>query len=217
MEQWQGRCDEETWAGLDMIGSARRALAASRKPGTPSADHEPQTAGAPAARLRAVVGEMYPDWDAVYRDNISLVYRVMFARVGNRSDAEDLTAEVFLAVLRPLKLPSSVGEVRAYLLATARTVLARHWARTLGLQVTTLTEDPEEVFTATPLESAAPQQAEQILAALPERYRRILQLRFLDACTVAEAAQALGISVGNAKVLQHRALRRAAEIAVELE
>jgi RNA polymerase sigma-70 factor (ECF subfamily) len=120
-------------------------------------------------------------------------------------------------VLRPLKLPSSVGEVRAYLLATARTVLARHWARTLGLQVTTLTEDPEEVFTATPLESAAPQQAEQILAALPERYRRILQLRFLDACTVAEAAQALGISVGNAKVLQHRALRRAAEIAVELE
>jgi RNA polymerase sigma-70 factor (ECF subfamily) len=167
--------------------------------------------------LRAVVGEMYPDWDAVYRDNISLVYRVMFARVGNRSDAEDLTAEVFLAVLRPLKLPSSVGEVRAYLLATARTVLARHWARTLGLQVTTLTEDPEEVFTATPLESAAPQQAEQILAALPERYRRILQLRFLDACTVAEAAQALGISVGNAKVLQHRALRRAAEIAVELE
>jgi RNA polymerase sigma factor (sigma-70 family) len=168
-------------------------------------------------RLRAVTGETYPDWEAVYRDNIGPVHRLMFAKTGNRPDAEDLTTEVFLAVLRPLKLPASAGQVRAYLLATCRTVLARYWARTLGQQVTTLTEDPGEVFsTADPL-SPAPQRAERILAALPERYRRILQLRFLDACTVAEAAQALGVSVANAKVLQHRALRRAAEIAAELE
>ncbi len=169
------------------------------------------------APLRAIAGEVYTDWDAVYRDNIGVVHRLMFAKVGNRPDAEDLTTEVFLAVLRPLKLPASAGEVRAYLLATVRTVLARYWSRTLGQQVTTLTEDPEEVFTPVRLESAAPRRAEQILAELPERYRRILQLRFLDACTVAEAAQALGISVANAKVLQHRALRRAAEIAAGLE
>jgi RNA polymerase sigma factor (sigma-70 family) len=169
------------------------------------------------ARLRAVDNESYADWDAVYRDNIGLVHRLMFAKVGNRPDAEDLTTEVFLAALRPLRLPASVGEVRAYLLATARTVLARYWTRTLSQQVTALTEDPEQVFTGPRLESAAPQQAEQILAALPERYRRILQLRFLDGYTVAEAAQALDISVANAKVLQHRAMRRAAEIAAEPE
>jgi RNA polymerase sigma-70 factor (ECF subfamily) len=182
--------------------------------------YEPSDEPAPAARLRAVTAKAYPDWDAVYRDNIGLVYRLMFAKVGNRPDAEDLTTEVFLAVLRPLRLPATVGEVRAYLLATARTVLARYWARTLGQPVTTLNEDPPEAlraFTAPQLESAAPQQAERILAALPTRYRRILQLRFLDACTVAEAAQTLGISVTNAKVLQHRALRRAAEIAATME
>jgi RNA polymerase sigma-70 factor, ECF subfamily len=171
----------------------------------------------PTGRLRAVTAEAYQDWDAVYRDNIAFVYRLMFAKVGNRADAEDLTTEVFLAVLRPLRLPASVGEVRAYLFATTRTVLARYWGRALGQPVTTLNEDPGEVRTAPQPESAAPQQAERILAALPARYRRILQLRFLDACTVAEAAQALGISVTNAKVLQHRALRRAAEVAAELE
>jgi RNA polymerase sigma factor (sigma-70 family) len=181
------------------------------------ADRVARGAGAPGARLQVVAGQMYPDWDAVYRDNIGLVHRLMFAKVGNRPDAEDLTTEVFLAVLRPLKLPASVGQVRAYLFATARTVLARYWSRTLRLQVTALTEDPEEVFAVARLESAAQQRAEQILAALPERYRRILQLRFLDACTVAEAAQALGISVANAKVLQHRALRQAAKIAAGLE
>jgi RNA polymerase sigma-70 factor (ECF subfamily) len=164
-----------------------------------------------------VTAETYPDWEAVYRDNVGLVYRLMFGKVGNRPDAEDLTTEVFLAVLRPLRLPASVGEVRAYLLATSRTVLARYWARTLGQPVTALGDDPGEVFSAPDLGSQAPQRAERILAALPERYRRVLQLRFLDACTVAETAKALGISVANAKVLQHRALRRAAEIAAELE
>ena len=54
---------------------------------------------------------------------------------------------------------------------------------------------------------------EQILAELPERYRRILELRFLGSCSVQEAAQELGVTVGNAKVLQHRALRQAAAVA----
>lgn len=144
------------------------------------------------------------------------MYRLMFGKVGNRPDAEDLTTEVFLAALRPLRLPAPAPAVRGYLLAACRTALARHWARTFGEQVTTLPEDVEAVFTGTDLESGAEQHAGQILAALPERYRRILQLRFLDGCSVAEAARALGISVGTAKVLQHRALRRAAEVAAEV-
>ena len=167
--------------------------------------------------LRTVDSESYADWDAVYRDNIAWVHRLMFAKVGNRPDAEDLTTEVFLAALRPLRLPASVGEVRAYLLATARTTLARYWARTLGVPVTTLAEDPEQELTAGAADPGATDRVQRILAALPDRYRQILRLRFLEACTVAEAAQALGISVANAKVLQHRAVRRAAEIADGLE
>jgi RNA polymerase sigma-70 factor (ECF subfamily) len=47
---------------------------------------------------------------------------------------------------------------------------------------------------------------------LPEHYRRVLQLRFLERLSVAETARAMGISNGNARVLQYRALRRAALI-----
>jgi RNA polymerase sigma factor (sigma-70 family) len=197
----------------------RAGRAAARQAGAGEGDEGGRAAvpPAPVPRLRAVSGQAYAEWDAVYRGNIGWVYRLMFAKVGNRPDAEDLTAEVFLAVLRPLRLPASVGEVRGYLLATCRTVLAGYWARALGQQVTALTEDPAEVTSVAELDPVAPQRAERILAALPERYRRILQLRFLDACTIAEAARALEVSVANAKVLQHRALRRAAEIAAETE
>jgi RNA polymerase sigma factor (sigma-70 family) len=173
-------------------------------------------AGGPAsgaARLTLVTGDVYRDWEAVYRDNVDRVYRLMFAKVGNRPDAEDLTAEVFVAALRPLRVSASVGEVRAYLLATARTALAGYWRRSLGREVTTLDEEiPDTVFADPPVRSQIPDRVAAILAALPEKYRRILELRFLDAYSVREAAAELGISVTNAKVLQYRALRLAAQV-----
>jgi len=156
----------------------------------------------------------YPDWEAVYQDNATWVYRTLFARVGNRADAEDLTAEVFLAALRPLRLTASVPEVRAYLRATARTVLAAHWRETLGREITSI-EDIEQGPVSPNSEaaiSAAPQRVAEVLDRLPDNYRRILELRFLQSHSIKESAAELGISVANAKVLQHRALRLAAQV-----
>jgi RNA polymerase sigma factor (sigma-70 family) len=164
--------------------------------------------------LRAVPNDGYPNWEAVYQDNATWVYRTLFARVGNRADAEDLTAEVFLAALRPLRLSASVAEVRAYLRATARTVLAAHWRETLGREITSI--DDIELGSESPDSEAAisvaPQRVAQVLETLPDNYRRILELRFLEGNSIKESAAALGVSVANAKVLQHRALRLAAQV-----
>jgi RNA polymerase sigma-70 factor (ECF subfamily) len=173
------------------------------------------------ARLRVVDADTYTDWESVYRDNIDRLYRLMYARVGNRADAEDLTSEVFRTALGPLRLASSKGEVRSYLLVTAQTVLASHWRRTLGVSVTSI--DPEADLDALSERSGpevvgdAPRRVGKILASLPERYRRILELRFLEACSIREAAHTMEISVSNAKVLQHRALRMAAKVGLEFE
>jgi RNA polymerase sigma factor (sigma-70 family) len=180
----------------------------------------PAVSGA-VAYLHVVDDDGYTDWESVYRDNIDRLYRLMYARVGNRPDAEDLTSEVFSTALPPLRLSSSKGEVRAYLLVTAKTVLASHWRRRLGQPVTTIDPDTDVRYLSEPTGSEppsdAPARAGKILGGLPERYRRILELRFLEACSIKEAAQAMHISVSNAKVLQHRALRMAATLAVEME
>jgi RNA polymerase sigma factor (sigma-70 family) len=168
--------------------------------------------------LRLVEGDTYADWEAAYLDNVDRLYRLMYSRVGNRPDAEDLTAEVFRAALGPMQLSSSKGEVRAYLLVTARTVLASHWRSHFGLPVSfidpstdiaALDESPE------PDDGETGKKARRILAALPDRYRRILELRFLETCSIKEAAHAMGVTTGNAKVLQHRALRMAAAMMEE--
>jgi RNA polymerase sigma-70 factor (ECF subfamily) len=113
--------------------------------------------------LRAVPDGGYSNWEAVYQDNATWVYRTIFARVGNRADAEDLTAEVFLAALRPLRLTASVGEIRSYLRATARTVLAAHWRETLGREITTIDDD-----------IAQPPESEEAISTAPQRVAKVL-------------------------------------------
>lgn len=169
--------------------------------------------------MRLVGDDAYPDWEAVYLGNVDRMYAMMYAKVGNRADAEDLTAEVFLAALGPLRVSASVGEVRAYLSATARTVLAGHWRRHYGREVTTLGEMPDlpapaDVDADAPNPSAIAEAAD-MLAELPEKYGQVLRLRFLQGYSVRDTATALGITVSNAKVLQHRGLRRAAQLIEE--
>jgi RNA polymerase sigma-70 factor (ECF subfamily) len=54
--------------------------------------------------------------------------------------------------------------------------------------------------------------ARALLAQLPEHYRAVLSYRLLDGLSVAETARRMGTSEGNVKILQHRALKRAAEL-----
>ncbi|MFE3292122.1 RNA polymerase sigma factor [Rhodococcus sp. NPDC059234] len=163
--------------------------------------------------LRLVSGDGYPDWESVYRDNVAWVYGLMFARVGNRADAEDLTAEVFMAALRPLRMSASIPEVRGYLRATARTALAGYWRTRMGREITTIDDDFAAEPTSEPaVNTKAETRAHVLLDRLPARYRRILELRFLQGLSVRDAATDLGVSVTNAKVLQHRALQMAARL-----
>ena len=169
----------------------------------------------PEGGLRAVTDAAYPNWDAVYRDNVTWVYRLMYSKVGNQPDAEDLTAEVFMTALKPLRVSATVPEVRKYLKMTARTVLASYWRDRMGRQITTIEEDLPDESGQEIIESNAPDRVRLVLAKLPDNYRHILELRFLQAFSVREAAGQMGVSVANAKVLQHRAIQMAAQMSEE--
>jgi RNA polymerase sigma-70 factor (ECF subfamily) len=52
----------------------------------------------------------------------------------------------------------------------------------------------------------------RILDSLPTSHRRVLELRFLRGYSLREVADEMGQSVGSIKVMQLRALRRAASI-----
>lgn len=172
---------------------------------------------APASRTRRSALDPSPDLDEVFARYLDPVYRFIYSRVGNREDAEDLTSEVFLKATRQLEAGRAEASVAQWLYTVARTVLADHWRRYyrsgpfLPLDEDRASQIPEG-DPATPSERSA-RLVEQVLALLPDRYRNVLELRFLRGYSIQETAQALGVTPENAKVIQHRALARAVQLA----
>jgi len=167
--------------------------------------------------LRVVDVRVYDDWEAVYRDNVVGLYQLVYRRVGNAPDAEDLAEEILIRTLHTLRLPAPVREVRSYLVKTARSVLSEHWRKHYNApeMVVALGDDAGSALLDAAPNSEAAGRALRILGLLPPRFRQILELRFLRGLSVRDAAREMGVSEANAKVLQHRALRRAAEVSEE--
>ena len=145
-------------------------------------------------------------------EELELVFGYIFARVGNRADAEDLTQQVAMKAIPRLRDDAGALSIRAYLFATARSVLAQFWAQKFGLPE----EELRDEFAAPPppqLESVeAVARVTRILDQLPANYRRLLELRFLRGYSLKEVARELGSTVGAVKVMQLRALRAAARM-----
>ena len=136
------------------------------------------------------------------------LYRFAYVRTGNRADAEDITSATFIRAFPRLRTDVSDAELRAYLRATARTVIADVWRERHGAVMEEI--DEQSTPNRAPLETTH-RDVESLLDGLPANYRTVLELRFLRGYSVRETAEAMGISVSNAKVIQLRALRRAAK------
>jgi RNA polymerase sigma-70 factor (ECF subfamily) len=147
-------------------------------------------------------------------DELEVVYGFIYSRVGNPADAEDLTQQVALKALHRLRDGTPAPAVRSYLFATARSVLATFWSGRARLPEAELPDDvagASEGHEVLPSDEAAAWVA-HILDGLTPSQRRVLELRFLHGYSLREVAGEMGQSVGSIKVMQLRALRKAASI-----
>lgn len=157
-------------------------------------------------------GEM----ERVFERYLDPVYRYLYSRVGNREDAEDMTSEVFLKAARQLESNRSEASVARWLFTVARTVLADHWRRYYRVGPTVPFNDGVGANVEAgdvELPDRNRQLVAEVLEALPPRSRAVLELRFLRGYSVEETAQELSLTSTNVKVIQHRALAKAVEIA----
>jgi RNA polymerase sigma factor (sigma-70 family) len=151
----------------------------------------------------------------IYRAYAADLQRSIYSKVGDLALAEDLTSTVFLKALRWLRDDQSLESARGWLYATARTTIVDYWQTQSPYEMRSLS-DLEAQFLSSKSAEFADQQTEMrvqhLLSLLPERDRSILTLRYLQGYSAAEIAEALGTSAGNIRVLQLRALRRAAQL-----
>lgn len=141
----------------------------------------------------------------LYRMHFDRVYAYVARRVATRSDAQDLTAEVFQQALANLGRFEWRGvPFAAWLYRIAANAVTDHHHRTVQNQ--NVPQDPEP---GQEEDESAERRAFLYRAVrdLPVDQRRVIEMRFAEERSIAEIARVLGRSEGAVKQLQFRALR----------
>jgi RNA polymerase sigma-70 factor (ECF subfamily) len=142
----------------------------------------------------------------------------VYSKVGNREDAEDLTSEIFLKAVSGINYERSSQSVQKWLYLIARAIIANYWrahyrapTRSLDELLETGWEGPAEEDPIA-INSMPAHRVQHLLQALPEQHREVLTCRFLLNLSIRATAIRMGLTVANVKVLQFRALKRAAHL-----
>lgn len=140
----------------------------------------------------------------LYENNFDRVYAFLLRRVGNREEAEDLTAEVFHQALASISRFEWQGRpFVAWLLGIAGNILRDRWQR-----VAKQPERPAEIEEIADEDDGIERRALllQLVESLPRDQRLVIIRRFVEQRSIREIAQELERSEGAVKQLQLRAL-----------
>ncbi|MDT0274851.1 sigma-70 family RNA polymerase sigma factor [Blastococcus goldschmidtiae] len=152
----------------------------------------------------------------LYDHYVSLVYRYVYNRIGDRPTAEDVTSETFVRALRRIDSLSFQGrDVGAWLVTIARNIVLDHVKSSrYRLEVATADMRDADRVTDGPEDAVVAHLTNRELLAcvqqLGSEQQECIVLRFIHGLSVAETAEIMGKKDGAIKALQHRAVRRLA-------
>jgi RNA polymerase sigma-70 factor (ECF subfamily) len=153
------------------------------------------------------------DADAVaelYHRHAPAIFRYLFFRLHDQATAEDITAEVFLEMVKALPRYRERGApFAAWLFQIAHSRLvdhhryaARRPTEPLSESITDETPGPEARVAL----MAETRRLSEALARLTDEQQMVIQLRFIEGYNLEDSAAIMGKSTGAIKALQHRAL-----------
>jgi RNA polymerase sigma-70 factor (ECF subfamily) len=131
---------------------------------------------------------------ALYDRYVQRVYRYCFYRTNHAPDAQDLTAQIFLAALEALPRYRREGHFAGWLFSIARKKVADFHRRALHTQVSLDEAILPPIYTDLAVDVEKSQRRERLLKriqALAEEERDLIHLRYVAELSFAEIAGAL--------------------------
>ena len=154
----------------------------------------------------------------LYDRYVDMVFRFIYFRVNDRALAEDFTSETFLRALRRISTISYQGrDIGAWFITIARNIVLDHLKSArhrLELTTADTIEGKDHVASTEEavLDVLQSERLMQAVAQLGDEQRECVMLRFVHGLSVSETANVMGKNDGAIKALQHRAVRKLADL-----
>jgi RNA polymerase sigma-70 factor (ECF subfamily) len=146
----------------------------------------------------------------IYEDNFDRIYRYIVLKIGDRTEAEDMTQQVFLKALESISSYKWKGmPFSSWLYRIAHNQIV-DYLRKKSRRMTVPLEKVNVADGDDPRQIAERQiEIEELAAAtkrLTKAQQEVISLRFAGGLSVMEVARAMGKSEGAVKALQHSAI-----------
>lgn len=155
-------------------------------------------------KLEDVIAELY---DFYYQD----VYKFLICFTGNLNDAEDLTQEVFMRVLKSYQNYNHQGSIKTWIISIAKYAAIDQLRKK---KFSSIFKDT--FFKRIPSNQKSPHESLEVnedtkllyeaISKLKPNYRTVIILRAINEYSVKETAEILGCKESKVKVDFHRAL-----------
>ena len=147
----------------------------------------------------------------LYEENFDKIYRYIVLKIGDRTEAEDMTQQVFLKAFKSISGYRSKGSpVSSWLFRIAHNQMVDYWRRKSKRATVPLEETLVGSSNSNPSTDTERKMDIESLAAATRRLtslqREVVSLRFAGGLPVAQVARLMGKSEGAIKALQHSAV-----------
>lgn len=143
--------------------------------------------------------------EEVIRNYANMVYRLAYAQVRSKSDADDIFQEVFLRYVQKQPIFLSEEHRKAWLLRVTVNCAKKHWAsywfqHIVPLEETFAFSEPEEIG------------LDEEIQKLRPRYRAVIHLFYYEGCSIAEISLAMGTKEATVRTQLTRARRQLGDL-----
>ena len=147
----------------------------------------------------------------LYEENFDRIYRYIVLKIGDRTEAEDMTQQVFLNAIKSLSKYKWKGmPFSSWLYRIAHNQIVDYHRKRSRRATVPLDDRMDWASDDNPGQTAErTMQIEKLAEAtkkLTDAQREVISLRFAGELSIAEVAKTMGKSIGAIKALQHSAI-----------
>ncbi len=152
----------------------------------------------------------------LYKAHFKPLYIFVRSRVNTNEQAEDICSEVFIKAFESLNKFKGESSFKTWLYAIGKNIVFDLYKKNKKENTVEIDDNLEDKS----IEAGSKEIVKYdrlikgLLNKLPEKYRQILECRFLLNYNIKETAEVMKITPNNVKVLQNRAIKKARTVMV---